>query len=381
MLLFLMSRKEKMMDNSTIKNLERDHFEARFVSSEEFLKFLKHLETTDEHVELPISALSCSAVDANTSQTAADAAEKTCLLLNVNGADYPVLTMAYPSIKRRSELDTRLMNIGRLSTEVAAGMFNIGFGAQKKKATVFLRGDSQKSVIAVHSNRYVTFSQREVFDYLSDYLAGNFDAVGFVEATYNHDLTSVQFKIEDENLITSYRALLHKAGIKADDMFITARLYMSDTGYSSITVAMDLNIGKRTPFPFTEVLQVKHRDSMTFDDVKDEIGKTFSLVRDAFDNLEKMMKINLKHPVKVAEKVTAKYNLPKNLVDDLIPQYQTYEDFGQEITAHDFYRVMASMTSLSLFRAYSEKRQIAIQNSLSKLAFMTEREWTKADTI
>ena len=377
-------RKECKMDTSktiNIANLERENFEEKFLSKAEFRNFLDVLAKTDKHIKVPANMLKVSATN---SKTPTELVSATHLLLKVNGTEHPLLDTAIPSVLRRTDMDParfkKIVDDGKFN--LAAGELNIGFDLQKEKTEiqVFLRGDGKtKSALALHTNRYVSFPMYDVFAYVDDYLTNNFDSVGFVKGDYNHNLTKAEYKIEDEALCEAYKKELAKARIKGDDMYIRLMLYMSDTGFSSITLTMEMCFAGKSAFPFCEPVMIKHRDNAEMADVRDEVDKLFALVKNAVANLNRMMNIKIQHPVKVAQEIQDKYKLPKILVDDILPQLQTYEDFGMEVTAHDLYRILCTITATAGFLSYVDKHQLEVKNKLAKVAFLTDREIAKYD--
>ena len=371
------------MDKNTIKqNLPKEGFCTSFGNESDFQDFLEELDMNDKHLEMLVTDMKIKAVDSTSPQEIIDVATETRLALEAGGITYPILATAMPSVKRRAELDTNLM--GKLSPDVAAGMYNIGFGAQdKKKCTVFLRGEKPHSVLAIHSGRYVVFSQKKIFKCLVDFLDTNFDSVEFSGASYCHDLTFAHFKVEDEALLKAYKTALANAKIPgADNAKIELTLVMSDTGYSSVGIAMNMRLSaKKAAFPFAKPELIPHRDKSTFADIEASVQRVFSLAQEGIVNLNRLMNIKLSCPASFATTITKKFGLPKPLMDTVIPQLQIYEDSGTEITAHDFFTTIAKITEFSQFKAYSEKKKLEVRNDLSKIPFLTDDEWVKFDHV
>lgn len=363
------------------KNLLSDDYATVFTDLKRFRGFLENLESNDKHIISEIPKISVAAVDENTPPEIAGIATETLLTLEAEGKQYPIITTAMPSIKRRSELDTTLMS--KLPPSVASGMYNIGLRAQsEKKCTIFLRGTKdKKAVLAVHSDRYVPFAQRDVFAALFNYLDSNFRNVEFITAAYRHDLTQVKFVIQDDNLLTKYRDELASARIPgAYNAVIELSLIMSDTGYSSIAIIMGMRLKSRhAAYPFAKPQLIPHRDKAEFKDIEDNINKIFSLAQEGMANLGRLMKIKLSCPVSAAKRITKKFGLPKSLINDILPELQIYEDLGTEITAHDFYRIITKITEFSAYIEYSDKKKLEIKNNLSKIAFISDSEWGKYD--
>ena len=357
------------------KELSKNECTFAFAAKEEadFMAFLMFMESEDLWVDVDLSNIRLELMPEPSS----------CKIgIRINAELFPLLDDAYYSVKRRAKNNAEILK--QMSNEDFVAVLNYSWAYFKDKdekqriAYALIRGGN---VLALHSNRYSTISQKQIYLTFKMHLAKHYEDVSFLFSTYRHNITEGVYRIYDSTLIDGYTKLLNKkgVGITKDDVRVAVALRTSDTGLSSISLNPIISIRGSLFVPFYAPLRLEHKNNADMDAVKDQYVKIFSIVESGMENLERLAKIDLINPSCAAIRLSKRFMIPKKAVKELSPRFAFYEDSGSPMSAHDFYFTMCEVLSMSKYSMLTLERQLAVQDALSKIPLLSDAEWEKVD--
>jgi len=306
------------------------------------------------------------------------------ILIKLNGNKYSVHPLSMRSIEKRAMDEARINE--RLPIKTRIRRLNEDFSVAYKKtdgepliAKGLIRGEQ---LLALLSERYVPFTQKQIFDIFNFSLNINFTDVSFEGAVYTHSSTEARYQIVDNDLIELYREALRevKHPLAEEEIIMKIVLSTSDVGAGCISVIPTLSFkGSRQDVPFSTALKVEHRDKTEFADVEKAFSSVFSLANEGIKNFAKLLTITIKHPVECAQNIAKKYYLPKSEVDDLEPQLRYYSDTGTPLSAHEFYLILSDILNSRRYKDMHAEKKLFIRDGLSKMLTFEAKEWLKYD--
>lgn len=210
----------------------------------------------------------------------------------------------------------------------------------KKAIMLYSFGKARTFQIADKGNKtYSVMEQTELVDTLTKHLNENYEGYKFEKAYFNHNSTWVMYSLPEqaEDLMETYVKTCHAHGVSKVDDFVPAFIFeTSDTGFSAANIKACLVNGS-FQIDVGSPLRIDHMGGHTVNDFNDMLPKLFVQFKDLLVNLEKLLEIEVKHPVGCIRNLGADVGITPTFLDEAIEFFEITHDAGETITAHEIF--------------------------------------------
>lgn len=374
-------------------DVTKNDVKIRFNDEDDFRELLVQLHDEDEWLETRICDIQLS------SDSTVEGCEDKDVKININGKEYPLNPFGYTSVVRRAGFDGE-KPLNKLTGEDFAHSLNLFFDERYQKDD---RGNSRRktaipkqrcgkalirggNTLVLHSGDYTPVAQLAIYDEFAMYLFSNFSDVEFVDAVYEHTITQAAYQIKDEELFETYIEELRSAGyhVEEDDIKFSVGLNTSDTGMSSIYVRPYLSLANgvtaQVGIPNKQEHRGKKKASKSNSENLEEIfSKIFPLIKESLENLNRLLKFDVKYPASCAFNVAKKIKVSTTAFDKIKHHFEAYEAVNEPMNAHQFYYTMCELIPQAEADNQKNTTLIALKEQLATILTFSDKEWAEVD--
>ena len=274
------------------------------------------------------------------SEVLADTQENTCILLNVNGYDYPVRSCAIKTILERARISGNALS--KVDRTVFARILNHCLKVADGQALLKVSDDKVSAVHGGDRSDYSILEMYELFTKTSDYLNENFDDVNYAGGFYDHSMSTAVWSLDgNDELVKTYKGLLALHSVKCHDLKASVRLTTSDVGISGANLYPSLIVDGKN-IPLGSPLKLEHKNGATMKDFERKLSMLYSQYDLAIGKLESLIAITVKNPSNTMIGVMSKIGIPKKYGVPALEKFNAIHGAGF-CTAHDIYYGIAEV--------------------------------------
>lgn len=259
-------------------------------------------------------------------------------------------------------------------------IINKGLEFYKAKAQLLLRG---KQIMAIHSNRYNTLSQKTMFEEAFNQMVATFPKCKVIKSSFEHELTRLEVAICDGNgeFMESYAEIWKKTGESPKVLESTYPLILfstSDTGRYTFATRPVLRIGKSL-YPLGSELKMKHNGEANAANIKQNIDLCFAEMKESITKIEKMQSLTLIHPFAAFVRACNKVGITEKFKGLLSQEFESFKELYEDddsITALTVYRYIVDIQTRTEFAQLAPSTQLQILEGFSRLI---QLDWADLD--
>jgi len=269
------------------------------------------------------------------------------LLLNVNGATYPVRRTAFKTIFERARVSGN--SLTEIPREQLAEVLNYCMDVAKGQALI---KHSEEKVCAVHAggdSDYAILEISELFSRTAEFLAREFPKNTFLGASFEHAFVTGAWSLCDDSLLDSYRQALIRHGLPASGLKAAVRLSTSDVGTSGANLYPTLMTANNRSVTLGHNIKLAHKDGATLDDFDEKLKMIFPQCEAALERLANLLNVDVRYPKNAMLAVMKHIGIPKKLSFETVALFIAQNGEGA-CTAHEIYYGIAE----AVFQLQSE---------------------------
>ena len=198
---------------------------------------------------------------------------------------------------------------------------------------------------------YAIMEQEDLIGTMIDVLDDRFAGSDFAGGYYSHNATRASWILPEQKdeLLETYLDTCHANGItKMDDFVPEVTLYTADVGMSAVTVRASLSNGA-FQIDIGSAIKLDHMNGHTVKDFKEMLDQLFVQYQDLVTNLQKMIDIEIEHPVNCMRNVGEDAAIPATYLDPAIETFVSMHDEDEKITAHElFYSLQEALLNMKI---------------------------------
>ena len=316
-----------------------------------------------------------------TMEAVKDTADQLGLAIRIDGKCYPVRTTAYKSLLDRAKINGTALP--KLPRDVLAMVLNACLHLYPSEALLLIRDEK---ISAVHSGDQADYSilpidqlLKILMKKLDERFPGNVFEFGYCD----HSISSASWALlgQREDLIGAYAKLLEAQGKTkfASKLMPGIRFLTSDTGVASAKVSAYLG-GTQHPIHIGECIAVDHRHEKTVHDFEMILDQLFAQFGNAVQKLERLMDIELEHPVNAMTRICKKLSLPKKAAVEAISMYEMSYG-GSTATAHDVFMALQEIPFILKIQNTSESKLLAVEENMARVLSLNWSEYDLAKAV
>lgn len=217
---------------------------------------------------------------------------------------YPLRYTAFGHIQDRSGVSGRSINslkdkarAREMSPTTRCECLNYGLTLYNDYTLVLVRDGKVTALLSGDSQDYAKMPTTRLLHILETELDGEYAGYEFMSGETTHEITSIQYRINDHNLEDKLVTMLQSYGMLIDDVTVSVHFATSDVGLSAARLTPMLSYDGKSFIPFGRTLGVEHKGgdkAMTmFVDITDQFLASF---KDNVDNITRMMNVRINSP-------------------------------------------------------------------------------------
>jgi hypothetical protein len=287
---------------------------------------------------------------------------------NTKFANYPYNDNAVPSMCGRAEISGR--GITKLPNDLFMQHLNDYFRYSENKYSIV---NLYNGVIyACHSDNYKILSIKDCVRVLRNYLNRNFKNAEIVEWYISPTFTSVDIKLNDDNINRTYSQAFNKRVGESPDLTPILKLIASNTGFCGVNL-IPMFKKENSAFILTEPIVLTHKGEAHLDKFIDNCELIYSLMNDGSEKMKELAKIKIEYPANCAANIAMELKLPKRKVMPIL--FDMQDDYGNaQGTARDVYIYLSR-----LLKEYNNIAQFKIADQLSRALNLEFKKYDRAN--
>ena len=295
---------------------------------------------------------------------------------------FPVRDSAMKSIFERAKISG--YSLSKLSPSDLCFVLNRCFELYHQAETLVLIRDEK--ITACHSGEKNCYSVLRIDELLNTLLEGleeKFGQVSFVSGYTSHSFTRAEFKLvsAQKALLGNYSNKLKSVGYTncADNLVPAIQFSTSDTGNSCARCTACLE-GNGTKINIGSTLEVEHKGKASVVGFGSKVEQLFSQFEKSVLKLQKLLDIQISHPISCMERVCKALKLPKKASLEAIQMFE-FANGDEPCTAHDIYIAMQEIPFLYRTSGDSKVSEFALFNCEENVARALSIDWDKYDIM
>ena len=184
----------------------------------------------------------------------------------------------------------------------------------------------------------------------------------------DHSIVSASWEMpgQKEDLLGAYAKMLASQGKVSIAAKLTPgiRFMTSDTGTASAKVSA-LLIGGQVPIHIGECVAVDHRKGHKVSDFETALDQVFAQFGDLVGKLQKLLEVQLDHPINAMTRVCKKLSLPKKQSVEAIAMYEMALG-SNPATAHDVYFALQEIPFILKTQGTPESKLLAVEENMAR---------------
>ena len=303
----------------------------------------------------------------------ADTMKHTSLVAEFRGEYFAIRDTAIKTLLERAGISGQALK--RVPKKVLGEILNHCIETSKGKSLVLHSFDK---ISAFHSgdNSYSVLEMYKLFKLTSDYLSAKYPGSNFIEATYDHSLTTGLWEIKNSDLTDAYVDFLKRNDLnKWDEIKPILRVTTSDVGISSVTISPMLFVDDTFKITLGSPMKLAHRNGAAISDFKKNLDLIFPQFDAALGKLMKLASIEVRYPKYCMGSVMKKIGIHKNLGLEVLENFM----FGMgsnPITAHEIY---CSINEVLFIMTCNKESQTKIAKTEEMIARALNIKWQDYD--
>ena len=302
-----------------------------------------------------------------------DTMKNTSLVAEFHGRFFAIRDTAIKTLLERAGIYGQALK--RVPKKVLGEILNHCIETSKGKSLILRNYDK---ISAFHSgdNSYSVLEMYELFSLTSDYLSTKYPGSNFIEATYDHSLTTGLWEIKNSDLTDAYVDFLNRNDLnKWDEIRPTIRVTTSDVGISSVTITPMLFVDDTFKITLGSPLKLAHRNKADISDFEKNLDLIFPQFDAALGKLMKLALIEVRYPRYCMGSVMKKIGIHKSLGLEVLENFM----FGmgsKPITAHEIY---CSINEVLFIMTCNKESQTKIAKTEEMIARALNIRWQDYD--
>jgi len=302
-----------------------------------------------------------------------DTMKHTSLVAEFYGKYFAIRDTAIKTLLERACISGQALK--RVPKKVLGEILNHCIETSKGKSLI-LRSYDKISAFHSGDNSYSVLDMYELFRLTSDYLSAKYPGSNFIEATYDHSLTTGLWEIKNSDLTEAYVDFLNRNDLnKWDEIRPTIRVTTSDVGISSVTISPMLFVDDTFKITLGSPIKLAHRNNASISHFEENLNLIFPQFDAALGKLMKLASIEIRYPKYCMGSVMKKIGIHKSLGLEVLESFM----FGMgsnPITAHEIY---CSINEVLFIMTCNKESQTKIAKVEEMIARALNIKWQDYD--
>ena len=219
--------------------------------------------------------------------------------LSTKGGNYIISPLSFFTLKQRLGITCKTASklIEKQEYKKFADFSNIAFSiaSEKDESLLLIRGNK---VIAMHSGKYASMNQSEIFKETDKYLYNTFDdECQFIEGMYSHDTTFARWSLGDETskVTEKYVKDWKESGLSVADLdgfHPIVDFATNDIGTRTVSFYPKMIVARKEYYLGNPV-KIKHYAGNTTENVANALNMIFAAMRAGSEKMGEMLKTEI----------------------------------------------------------------------------------------
>ncbi len=370
-----------------------DHFSCTFKDPDEFLSFLRERKQNSSWMTVPSKNIQFQSIEADSpygnlymriyqnngrAEVLADTQENTCILLNVNGYDYPVRSCAIKTILERARISGHALS--KVSTDVFAQILNHCMKVASGDSLVKVADEKVSAVHGGDAKEYAVLEMLPLFQKVTSYLDDHFPGYQFQTASFDHSLALAIWSLDgqESQLLDTYQRELALKGLTGKRVRPGLRFMTSDVGISGANLYPILLMGNGSRIiPLGYPIKTEHKSGVDLDFFDEQLDLLYARFKEAIEKQTKLLSIEICNPYTTMLGVLKRIGAPKKASYEAAEQFIS-QNGNRGCTAYELYLAMSEIIFMAQCDGASAGRIAQVEEIIARALSINWSEYDRA---
>lgn len=291
-----------------------------------------------------------------------DTERGTGLLAVADGTYYPVRLCAMKTVYERARINGYAL--GKVSKPVLARILSDCIAVTNGNTLIRVLENKISAMHGGNTMDYVVLPQAQLFRTVHAFLGSAYDS-DFIGGNFDHSITTGVWQVNDRSLTASYEDLLKSHRVSYKRITPAIRLTTSDVGISGANLMPMLTVDGSRKIPLGKILKVDHRGTASMEKFEDNCRLLFAQYKTALNGLEKLISIEITHPIECMLGVCKYLGIGKKLAFRAAELFRG-QNGDAPCTAHDIFYAICEILFLLQSEGATGSKVAAMEEQISR---------------